>query len=345
MRHRSLTSRLLAATLVLVGGLSLLVAQATAHRGDRDDRRGERPRPHRVTDYIVPGATAFPEGIAVERRGRVHHFFVSSVGTGAIFRGRPGKAELREFLPAGGDGRTSTVGLGVDQRRGRLIVAGGASGTIWVYSIRSKRLLAKFETGPGGFINDVAVSRRGDVYLTDSIRPVLWKITEDQIDDADGATIVIPPFITFGPEAEYGPGFNANGIVLARNKRVLLIVNSRVGKLLRVHLPSRTTTQVDLGGATVVNGDGLVLLGRKLLVIRNRDAKIDVVKLRKNLRKGRVVGSITDPRFRFPTTGAVLGRKLLVVNGQLDQQGGSPVLPFTVSVLGSHDRGHHRGRK
>jgi superoxide dismutase, Cu-Zn family len=82
-----------------------------------------------------------------------------------------------------------------------------------------------------------------------------------------------------------------------------------------------------------MNGDGLVLRGRRLYVIRNEDAKIDVVKLGRDLRRGVVVGSIADPRFRFPTTGDFLGRKLLVVNGQLDKLGGTPTPPFTVSAV------------
>ena len=49
----------------------------------------------------------------------------------------------------------------------------------------------------------------------------------------------------------------------------------------------------------------------------------------------RFVRDITSPGFRLPTTVAIAGRRLLVVNSQFDRRsaGLPPVLPFTVSSV------------
>ena len=56
-------------------------------------------------------------------------------------------------------------------RKGKLYVAGGATGMIKVYDLKTKALVASFDTGAGGFLNDLVVTRKGDVFVTDSFRP------------------------------------------------------------------------------------------------------------------------------------------------------------------------------
>ena len=59
-------------------------------------------------------------------------------------------------------------------------------------------------------------------------------------------------------------------------------------------------TLIDLGGASVSPGDGLLLQGRTLYVVRNRLNQIAVVELAPDLSRGEVVGTITDPNFDVP---------------------------------------------
>jgi hypothetical protein len=74
---------------------------------------------------------------------------VGSTTSGAIFRGNVRRPRLRPFLPAGQDGRVDVRGLEVD-RRGRLWTAGGPTGLVFVYDVRTRRLLGRFATGEGG---------------------------------------------------------------------------------------------------------------------------------------------------------------------------------------------------
>lgn len=62
------------------------------------------------------------------------------------------------------------------------------------------------------------------------------------------------------------------------------------------------TNEIELGGASVPNGDGLLLHGRTLYVVQNRLDKIAVLTLTAGLSSGTVTRAITDPDFDVPAT-------------------------------------------
>jgi hypothetical protein len=76
------------------------------------------------------------------------------------------------------------------------------------------------------------------------------------------------------------------------------------------------TRSIDLGGATVPNGDGVLLDGRTLYVVQNRLNQIAKIRLDRRLRSGRVVARITDTDFDVPTTIDEFGEKLYAVNAR-----------------------------
>ena len=206
----------------------------------------------------------------------------------------------------------------------RLYVAGGATGSVFIYDISSRELIRRFDTGAGGFINDLAVMRNGDVYVTDSARPNLYRIPADGSEPVE--TIEYPDF-------ESG-AFNANGIVRV-DQRTLVFVNSGNGRLYRLDTRTERIAQVDLGGRTLTNGDGLELRGRTLYVVRNRQELIVEVRLWRSARARRVVSRTTDPTSRYPTTLDSARGRLLIVNSQFDRRSAQedPELPFTVSFI------------
>jgi Cu-Zn family superoxide dismutase len=65
----------------------------------------------------------------------------------------------------------------------------------------------------------------------------------------------------------------------------------------------------------------------------NSGSRITQFTLARNWLSGTLRRQITSPRFRVPTTLAVTKRRLLVVNSQFNERGGTPHLPFTVSAV------------
>jgi Cu-Zn family superoxide dismutase len=160
-----------------------------------------------------------PEGVAFDKRSGF--FFVSATGDGSIYRGKLGDTAtpVPVFIP-GAAGQSAT---GLKVQRGKLYVAGAATGTIKVYDVDSGALLATFDTKGGDssptFVNDLDVTRRGDVYATDSKRSAIYHLTAEEIAAGTPAPKPIAPadVISTSPEIPFNASptaFNLNGIVV-----------------------------------------------------------------------------------------------------------------------------------
>jgi hypothetical protein len=262
-----------------------------------------------------------PEGITTAKR---HEFFVGSRTTGAIHRGslRTGDGEiLVEGGPdVAGDDRAAT-GLKVD-RYGRLFVSGADSKHIRVYDARTGDQLRDYFAGDdAGFINDVVVTKRG-AYFTDSNNAWLYFIPFARHGELGGLTR-----IPLGGDYANGAGFNANGIEAARGGKSLIVVKSNTGELFNVDASTGVADRIDVvgGDGELINADGLLLKGRKLYVVENRDdpdpnaagvGVISVVKLGRNLSSGRIARTIDSELFQVPTTIARSVGRNYVVNAK-----------------------------
>jgi Cu-Zn family superoxide dismutase len=181
------------------------------------------------------------------------------------------------------------------------------------------------------FVNDVALGPDGSAYFTDSINPRLYRLFPYE----EGGYGFEPFLDLEETPLEYGEGFNLNGIAATEDGRHLITVQSNTGNLYRIDTRSKEIRQVDLGGETLENGDGILLDGRTLYVVRNRQGLIFPVRLAQDFASGEVGEGFTDPSLAYPTTIAAYDGHLLVVNSQFDrrQSGEEPELPFTVSSI------------
>jgi sugar lactone lactonase YvrE len=280
--------------------------------------------------YVLPGEQVFPEGVAYQ--SDTGDFYVGSTTDGTVFRGNVegGPKEAEVFLEPESDGRTTAIGMEVGED-GRLFIAGGDTGRIFVYDTESTDQIRRLDTSDAGatFLNDVAVTPDGDAYVTDSLRPVLFRVPST----VDGVGEVEPWLNFEETPAEYEEGFNFNGIDATEEGRYLVAVQSNTGELFRIDTGSKEVVEIDLGGKTLTNGDGLLLDGHTVYVVRNEQALIVPVKLSGAYISGEVEEPFTDPSFAFPTTIAKTDGRLLVVNSQFDKQEGEAELPFTVSSI------------
>ncbi len=130
------------------------------------------------------------------------------------------------------------------------------------------------------------------------------------------------------PEAELtgisDRGQQRNGIEPTRDGQALIVVQSNVGKLFKVDPRTGAAREIVLD-QPVVNGDGLLLDGRILYVVQNRDNKVAVVKLSHRLKSGRVLMHLTDPDFDVPSTIDEFGKRLYAVNARFT----TPATPDT----------------
>ena len=266
-----------------------------------------------------------PEGIAV---GRGTDFYAGarhlSAFAGAIYKGdlRTGAGDILVSPQLG----RAALGLKLDKRSNNLFVAGGPTGAAYVYDGTSGEDLAQFQLAapPATFVNDVVVTKQA-AYFTDSLRPFFYRVPL-----LSGGQLPNPPVfaeIPLSGDFEFGPGFNNNGIAATSNGKALIIVRSGAGLLYRVNPESGVATLIDLGGALVTSGDGILLEGLTLYVCRNSQNRIAVVELDPSLTTGAYVENILSPDFKIPTTIAAFGSFIYAVNARFNL--GNPPPPGT----------------
>ena len=259
-----------------------------------------------------------PEGVAT---GTGTTFYVGSIPTGEVYRGdlRTGEGEVIVEPPAG----RNAIGLKFDAPTGWLFVAGGPTGSAYVYDAETGDTISAIQLETlTSFINDVAVTKDA-AYFTNSFQSILYKVPLESIAESPTMPEVIK--IPLSGDYQSVPGFNANGIAATPNGKSLIIVNSTVGALYRVDPNTGVATRIDLGTGSVLNGDGILLQGKTLYVVQNFFNQIAVVELNSKFSAGTIATTITSPLFRIPTTVARFGSTLCVVNSRFD----TPLTPDT----------------
>jgi sugar lactone lactonase YvrE len=266
-----------------------------------------------------------PEGIAI---GALPFGYFGSLADGAIYRANLVTGQGRVISPGPG---TPSVGLALD--RGRLFVAGGNAGDARVVSARTGDVLASYPLAGGvSFVNDVVVTPDA-AYFTDSLSPTLYRVPLGHHGALPAPGEVHPVPLT--GDFMQQQGFNANGISRTPDRTGLLVIQSNTGLLFRVDPATGAATTVDLGGATLPAGDGMLLRGRTLYVVQNQLNQVAVLRLSHDGTAGTVVGQLTDPRFDVPTTVAAFGPRLYLPNARFGTAP-TPTTPYTAVGISRH---------
>ena len=180
-----------------------------------------RSRP--LLTFAAADSEFYPEGLALDAKsGR---WFVASVHERRIAVATPGKP-ARDFVPAGAGGLRAVLALAVDERRGRLWatsaglpqMAGYAPGdsgeaSIHAFDLASGKALARHDLPrrPEGHVpGDACVAPNGDLYVTDSSHPAIWRVRADAKDGTAPEEWLSDP--TF--RSLQGQAFSADGKTL-----------------------------------------------------------------------------------------------------------------------------------
>ena len=212
----------------------------------------------------------YPEGFAWDETHE--RFLVSSITEGDVFAVSK-DGTVSRFIT---DERLiSSTGITIDAPRKRVIVASGdvnaskrsgmgsayVTNSIGIYDLESgaaKSFITLGDLSPmsGHFGSEAAVDAAGNVYVTDSFAPALYKV------DTSGAKSVWLENEAFTPAMN---AFGLNGIV-AHPDGYLLVAKTDEGALFKVPLADPSAfTRVDVPALTGV--DGITLDGKSALLI------------------------------------------------------------------------------
>ena len=305
-RLRLPTAAKLAAVALTSAALTVtLVGPATAHM-KHDGHQAALPSRIALPDGFQP------EGITVGRGGVA---YLGSRTDGDIYAVDLKNGRGGVISQGPGPGSPS---VGLKYGRNRLYVSGGNTGTGRVVDARTGVILASYPfSSQPSFINDVVLTR-STAWFTNSLQPELYGVSRSQ----DAADAEVTTLKLRGDWVQAAGVNNANGIVQSPDKRSLLVVQSNTGFLFRVNPRTGVARKVDLGGTLLSNGDGLLLRGRTLYAVQNRQNQVAVVRLDERGRRGTLVDTLTSAdlpagtSFDVPTTAAYYRGNLYLPNAR-----------------------------
>jgi len=271
-------------------------------------------------DYPLPDHLSFPEGVAYDAKKGV--LYTGSATNGTVYAINASTGTVSKFSDGGALGRRVALGLKVDAQ-GRVWIAGGEQGTVSILN-PDGMILKVLHTpeSPQPYINDLTPAPDGNVYVTDSRRPVIFRVDRN---------LNLTAWLDLGKTPiKYGPGINLNGITATPDGKYLLAMQLNTGELWRIDLRTKAVKKV-IGG--LLHGDGLLLDGRTLYVARNKDQVVSKVTLSADSGSGTLTLEEPLNGLRFPATLAQIGGDLVVTQPQLDrlQAGMPPEVPFRLT--------------
>ncbi|MFE2597739.1 SMP-30/gluconolactonase/LRE family protein [Streptomyces sp. NPDC059396] len=317
---RSFARRSLLGAVAGVGGAALVgpLGGSAAAAGSEGSTGRRWP-----TGFPLPDGFR-PEGITI---GSAPYAYFGSIAYGDVYRASLATGRGRVVVKGLGPEHPVT-GLKIDAW-GRLFLCGGASGEIRVADLRTGSITKSFTVGTDlSLINDVFLTPDA-AWFTDSFEPQLYKLPLGRRGEPGDRVITVP----LSGDWVQGTVITANGITATPDGRALLVANDFAGggSLMRVDPRTGEARKVDIGPTLLPNGDGLLLLGRLLYVVQQRQNAIDVLRLDNAGTRGTAVTRITDPEhFRVPTTAAVYGDRIYLPNARFDVEAPTPETDYDV---------------
>jgi len=277
----------------------------------------------------LPGDDFFPESITSSLLGTL---YVSSITTGAIARIPRVSRTAQPFVAAGVN--VGTAGVAFDDVRQVLWACAvdltfSTPTALRAFAAADGALLASYEVPNGGVCGDIVLAR-GDVYITDTLLGLLFKLTTRSPLRATGGTLAL---WSADPAFKAAGFLQINGIAFDGN-RTFYTTNYSSGQLLRVQIQGDGSA----GAAAVIQTPRPFQFPDGIRIVRPRSASLFVTENTGALSRVDITGSTatitTLGTFDEPTSVVRTGQDLWVSEGQdLRLQGveTSPLnLPFTI---------------
>ncbi len=261
----------------------------------------------------------YPEGVAYSLKQDA--FFVTSLRYGKIGK-LDRKGTYTEFI--NDNELVSTIGTHADPKRNLLYVCvsdpgvsvktnaatQGKLGKVIAYDLTTGKRKFSTDLGVlnptgGNFANDVAFDTEGNLYVTNSFSPMIFKVTPE----GKGSIFATSDLFK-------GEGFSLNGIVFHKNG-YLIVAHSGTGNLYKISL--KNPKEITKINATPISGaDGLVIKGKNLIVISNEKKEIYQLVSKDDFASATLKKKVAS-EMTFPTTGVIAKGKLYVLNAKLDE--------------------------
>jgi sugar lactone lactonase YvrE len=262
--------------------------------------------------FALKETSLYPEGI-------VYNDVTKKTYVGSYFKGKITTLDLNgkmtDFIKD--ETLVAVVGLAVDTKNNRLLVCNSDAGIskrsgktttgqlaqVIAYDLTTGKKLKTIDLSklfPGGhFLNDLVLDAKGNIYVTDSFSPVIYKI-----DTNDTPSVLLSNDNFKVPQGAFG----LNGIVYHKDN-YLIVGKSFGGKLYKVALDNSKTVEEIKLNKNVNSLDGLLLTNNNTLVLVSNyfagpkfDEAIYKIETSDNWINANVTSTFTALDGKYPTT-------------------------------------------
>jgi len=272
---------------------------------------------------VLPDSTFFPEGLDVDPR--TGFTYVASIRHRTIAELTPRGDYARELLPRGGVGLGGILAVRVDPKRGVLWAtmsgipqtAGYAPADSTIHALLRIRLPEgeidgrwDLPSAAGGHtLGDVAIGPLGDVFVSDSRNPVLYRLP------ADGGGLQPIRHALFRSLQGVAPAPGARAVFVADYSHGLLKVDVISGEVVRLG---------DAPGSTSLGCDGIAWHDGAIIAVQNGVVPPRVMRFELDSAWTRIVrAEVLDrnvPVADEPTIGTIVGDDFIyVANSQWEK--------------------------
>jgi sugar lactone lactonase YvrE len=283
---------------------------------------GRAPLRRSVVRATLPDSTFWPEGMDYDPR--TGDFYVASVRHGTVARVRP-DGQVHELWPRHVAGMGAVLGVRVDTLHDALWVTTSGIPQMEGYTPADSAIAAvlrvRISDGaverrwdlpavPGGHVlGDLAVGKGGDVFVTDSYEPVLYRLR--------GGSGSLERFTSplFRSLQGVAPTPDGERVYVADYSHGILLLSLASGAVIRL---------ADAPGSTSLGCDGIAWSGGSVIAIQNGVTPARIVRFVLDA-SGRMVTRVevldrNVPRADEPTIGAVVGDHFVyVANSQWEK--------------------------
>lgn len=285
---------------------------------DRNDAN-RRPLANGRVRATLPDSSFWPEG--VDYNPRTGSFFVASVRHGTVAEVMD-NGQVRELIPRHAPGMGAVMGVRVDPTRDVLWVttsgipqfegyraADSTVAALLRIRISDGVIEARWDLPPvngGHVLGDLAVASTGDVYVTDSTQPVLYRLR------AGSDTL----------QRYTHPLFRSlQGVAPTADGKALYLADYSHG-LLRVDLASGNVSRLaDAPGSTSLGCDGIALSGNTIVAVQNGVTPARIMRYDVDPTDLRILrAAVLDRQLELapePTIGTIVGSAFVYVANSL----------------------------
>lgn len=291
---------------------------------DKDDETPQIIFPDQIS---IAEESLYPEGIAFDSEENV--FYVSSVAKGKI-----SKVSLDGSIETFADSPdlVSTLGLEIDQANNRLLVCVTDPGfnqsrsdsttlaqlaAIAIYDLTTGNRIdfIQLTTGAPHLANDLILDNAGNIYVSDSFSPTIYKV------DGNGNVSVLITNDVFLPQPM---SFGLNGLTY-HNDDFLIVSKYDEGKLFKIPLSNpENFNEISISNGSVPAIDGILLTDDNTMAVASNNLgpaphenTVYQLKTTDNWSTASIEQSIETGSSSFPTTFTKVNDELYIQYARL----------------------------